>query len=288
MADKPMTSQPLVDTIGPEALTETLDWFSQCHDAKLQCWALLDRAFHTEKSWRHLCATVTPVSVYAGRYQNADNVAPHLLPIPIGDPAQELQAWLKPWIERCQGWPMVSYISAEPKLDLKAWLQARAQIQGADESFMLRWADTRCLPQIVATFNAKQLHSFLQGIEDWRYYNRQGALRSIRSICPTAQQPEPESLPPFSTLALTAEQQQHLLSMALPDTVSAYVAGKPEIFGKLCGQPSAIHACIDQSLTASVNEESPGVTHERLQAVLQALTDQELLLPLQHPQGTEA
>ncbi len=270
-----MPSRPLIDNLSAETLAATLSWFEQRHEAGLSCWALLDRAFLTEPSWRRLCSNCKLASLYAGRFNNADAIAPRLLAIPADYPAVELRTWLDSWIQFCQGLPMVSYLSASPSLDIQAWLLARAQVQSPEERLMLRLADTRCLPQILTTLDAYQRSALLQEIGDWRYYDRYGQWQSLLPATELTD-PRPSDISAFSPLILTDFQKRHLLAQALPDTVFSYLAGKPEIFGLLSGKPSGIYDCIAQALTATEDNGSTSVTHEQLQGVLQALVNQKL------------
>lgn len=225
---------------------------------------------------RNLERRYAPDLVYSGRFANASQVSPAILAAPTK--ADGLEPWLHGLFTLCHGHPMLSYVVAPTDLHLKAWLQDRAQVttQETQAHYMVRYADTRCLPHYSATLTTAQQQAFFHGVVDWRYHNREGLLYSA---LPAAHATAPISAPSAVAQPFSMEQQQKLMALALPDTVCAYLMQRPEIFGPLRGQPSAVHARIAHVLQQQGNHGKDTLAHGQLQTLLQDLSEQGFLLP---------
>lgn len=202
------------------------DWF-----------ALLDRGFCDAREWRSAGLEGRGTSLY-GRYRDDRLLAlsPVLLPLGRGEGHDELCQRL---FELSAGRPMLSFIGARSSPE--AMVQhLRSHLEACVEAatYLVRYADTRCLPEYADVLKADQRGRFLQGIVEWCFVGRDG---------------EPARLPAAASraldggrdgrLILDTHQHSRLKRSAMADTVLEYLRRRPLQFGRLVGHPSRQHAC---------------------------------------------
>ncbi|URQ80794.1 hypothetical protein NAL33_08250 [Xanthomonas oryzae pv. oryzae] len=82
-------------------------------------------------------------------------------------------------------------------------------------------------------------------------------------------------MPAALPFVLSPDQQQALQTVALPDTLIAYLRERQDVFGHLCGSPSAIHRCVHAVLGGLA--ETPQISANAYRQVLVALEAEGLL-----------
>lgn len=157
-----------------------------------------------------------------------------------------------------------------PLQQLRLHLQQRLEASVAGETFVVRYADTRCLPQLFEALDSAQRAAFLDSIDGWWYLDRAGALHSLPKL-PKENAHAVAALP----FALSPEQQHALQVAALPDTLIAYLRERQDVFGYLCGSPSAIHRCVHAVLGGL--EDTTQISADAYRQVLAALEVKGLL-----------
>ncbi len=82
---------------------------------------------------------------------------------------------LRSMLQACGGWPMVSAIcTPENGEELATRLEAWCVVEVDAQNFNFRFADTRRLPDILATLNVKQRAELTGPATTWRYIGRNG------------------------------------------------------------------------------------------------------------------
>jgi hypothetical protein len=112
------------------------------------------------------------------------------------------------------GWPMLSWIVTPESLEqLVARLTPWCVIDADGQSLILRFADTRRLPDIVTNLTAEQHGQLFGPVTCWRYVTR---------AAQWAQLPQPSrALPPTDTIKLNARQCAVLIGSSEPDEIIA-------------------------------------------------------------------
>lgn len=198
---------------------------------------LLDRAFVPAEEWRRFVANVPGMPLYGGKYagDGVEQASPWLCMASDEDASRG--PWLDALFRLCDGRPMLAMLQTRlPLQQLRLHLQQRLEASVAGETFVVRYADTRCLPQLFEALDPAQRAAFLDSIDGWWYVDRAGALQSL----PKENAHAVAALP----FALSPDQQHALQVAALPDTLIAYLRERQDVFGYLCGSPSAIHRCV--------------------------------------------
>ncbi|WP_031339774.1 DUF4123 domain-containing protein [Xanthomonas maliensis] len=229
-----------------------------------QWFALLDKAFVPPAEWQRVLGELQGCLLYEGKYagEGVDEASPWLAPLPHA--AEALPGWLDGVLRVCAGRPMLSLLQTRMPLQaLRTHLQSRLEATVDAEVFVMRYADTRCLPQLWEVLHAEQRAVLADGIAAWCYIDRDGSLQALplQSVAPGAV----AALP----VALSSAQQQALQLAALPDTVMAYLRERQDVFGSLRGLPSAVHRCVQQVVQAS--PASPQVSADTYREILAAL-----------------
>lgn len=145
-------------------------------------------------------------------HQSLENAAPWLVPI------EKNAVALKRLIKHCSERPMLSFIAShEPMHQLKAtWEEAHWVSDADNERMLLRFADTRTLPNIATILSPSQWAILTQSLEHWLYINREGHLQAL----PLA----PKELLADDEIKFTQHQINDFLSSAEPDAVVDFIA----------------------------------------------------------------
>jgi hypothetical protein len=177
--------------------------------------------------------------------------------------------WLDALFRLCDGRPMLAMLKSRLSLQqLRLHLQQRLEASVAGEAFVIRYADTRCLPPLLDVLDPAQRAVFLDAIEGWWYVDRAGTLQSL----PKKGDAGTVAALPFG---LSPDQQHALQAAALPDTLVAYLRERQDVFGHLCGLPSATHRCVCAVLSGL--EETTQISADAYRQVLAALEVEGLL-----------
>ncbi|MDG3821092.1 DUF4123 domain-containing protein [Pseudomonas aeruginosa] len=232
--------------------------------------ALLDLSF-AEAGLRGSIAEAYPhaCNLLQGHYAGAglDRVDSSLMELP--QPADESMMAL---MRLCAGRPMLSFILASATLEqLQAHL--RQQLEAQDDQgdvFILRWADTRCLPTLHQCLDDLQRSRLMSGINAWLYLGRNGEPQVISA---SAQQTLPPHRYPVP-YTLDTTQIQAIRAGAHPDALLSLIASRPHLYGTLAGQPSLRHAVVRSVLQRT---DGPTYTGQLLRAIAESLQAQGLL-----------
>lgn len=195
------------------------------------CYLLVDSAFcpalrripgWADRSKRSLFADV--------RGDDLDDVAPYLLAI---DPAHDA-AFVDRVVQRTSGTPAVSAVYTPLSLDALAAHLASfvfVLVEPDNQKFVLRFADTRVLPQLVGALDERQRRLFLGPLREWRYVARDGRVACLSGGGEQMGSPGP--------LLLSAGQFSFLVDASEPDAVLAELRSRDGIPGGLL--PSIAH-----------------------------------------------
>jgi hypothetical protein len=202
---------------------------------------------------------------YAG--EGLERVDPWLMEIPL-EQADKLLALCR----LCSGQPALGFIvTTTPGTALLQHL--RQQLEARDPEgtlYILRWADTRCLPMLHACFDEPQRIRLLKHIQTWMYFDRDGEPRQITPPgAPASPGKEPKA--PYQ---LSAEQTHALHQAMRPDAALALIADRPHLYGRLAGLPSQQHLAARLALA---HLEPAAATVEALRAVSSNLEARGLL-----------
>ncbi|AWV00633.1 DUF4123 domain-containing protein [Burkholderia sp. JP2-270] len=188
------------------------------------------------------------VVLYEGVYDGEDlmSISPCLVPLPADAAAR--MAMLEIVLRETSGRPMVSLLhGARDTNALAAHLRGQMEASAAsdDEAFLVRFADTRCLPAWLAALTLAQRRRFTAGIDAWWAFDRTGTLVALDldaagdvsgSGANAAHSGEP--------YVLDQNQVERLRQAAKVDTLIFHVRQRPESFGRLVATPSQAHACV--------------------------------------------
>jgi hypothetical protein len=214
------------------------------------------------------------VVLYDGLYEGDDllSISPCLLRLPREIDAS--MALCETVLRESAGQPMVSLLhGSRDTAALAAHLrgQMEAQASDDDEAFLVRFADTRCLPAWLGVLSAQQRARFVGGIDAWWAFNRSGALVELEiGTAHEAAQDSQDSRKPYR---LDGGQIGALREAARIDTLIYHLRQRPESFGVLLGPPSQVFACVSAAWAA---HEGPAAAASRV--ALDALAAHGLLL----------
>ena len=154
---------------------------AQNADQTLTIYALIDTAFFMlDKSSKKSTWLDQAVSIYRDTELAAlCEASPHLIAINLLEKNTQLQ--LRKILNACNGKPMLSIIASPLSIDdltnrFKPFLEISAE---DEQSFVLRFADTRILPVLDGILCDEQLPEWRHGISHWWYPNRHGNLVSL-------------------------------------------------------------------------------------------------------------
>jgi len=175
-----------------------LDWF-----------ALLDTAFDHEKPGFPLPQEA--VNCFEGNVflDDMKHVAPVLIPVPHALAPERIPLL----IEHRGNRPMLSFIGAEKGVSAgeiaKQWKSLHFIYPEDGERYMLRFADTRTLPNLPRFLSVLQWQAFHQNIAEWHIIGRQGKPEEILLE-------KTDKRPPFK-LSLTEKQFAKMVELDEPD-----------------------------------------------------------------------
>ncbi|AFQ48500.1 DUF4123 domain-containing protein [Burkholderia cepacia] len=188
------------------------------------------------------------VVLYEGVYDGDDlmSISPCVVPLPA-DAAARI-AMLEIILRETSGRPMLSLLhgardTAALAAHLRGQLEASAAADG--ETFLVRLADTRCLPAWLATLTPAQRRRFTDGIDAWHAFDRTGALVALAlddagEVAGDGEDAGRSGEP----YVLDENQVERLRQAAKIDTLIFHVRQRPESFGRLVATPSQAHACV--------------------------------------------
>lgn len=188
------------------------------------------------------------VVLYEGVYDGDDllTISPCLVPLPADAAART--AMLAAVLRETSGRPMVSLLhgardTAALAAHLRGQMEASAAADG--EAFLVRFADTRCLPAWLAALTPAQRRRFTDGIGAWHVFDRSGALVALEvDHASQAAREDTDAGRGGEPYVLDVHQVERLRQAAKIDTLLFHVRQRPESFGRLVATPSQAHACV--------------------------------------------
>lgn len=212
-------------------------------------YALVDMGF--SPSLREALAALNPdgavVALYEGVYDGDGllEISPCVTPLP--DDAAHRADVCAGLLRETDGRPMLSVLRAAHGLDalvahLRGQMEARA---GDDEAFLVRLADTRCVPAWVDVLAPAQRDRFFAGIDAWWLFDRAASLVELdvvpagNGIAAGDDDGEP--------YRLDGDQIAALRQASKIDTLLFHVRQRPESFGRLTATPSQAYACVSEA-----------------------------------------
>lgn len=234
--------------------------------------ALLDLAFcgARERAW--LEGNFLALRLYErfGSEGPAAELSPSLLELPL-----DLEQRRKALVELCalsSGRPMLSLLLFNGGLDeAHMHLQAQMEARAESGSFLVRLADTRCLPTWVAALSTSQKERFLAGVESWWYVARNGKFKRIEGQGDSKYSAVPR---PYD---LTVEQRRELQIAAVPDLVISYLRSRESVFGTLIPVPSRIHVLV-QTILEKFEGDPLALSAAVYKSILEGLHSESLLV----------
>ena len=159
---------------------------AQNADQTLTIYALVDTAFFMlDKSSKQSTWLDQSVSIYRDtELAGLCEASPHLIAINLLEKNTKLH--FRKILNACDGKPMVSFIASHLSTDdLTNRFKPFLEISTEDEqTFVLRFADTRILPFLDGILCNEQLPEWRQGISHWWYPDRHGNLVSLPEYAP--------------------------------------------------------------------------------------------------------
>ncbi|WP_255992269.1 DUF4123 domain-containing protein [Chitinolyticbacter albus] len=237
-----------IDPYAPSAQQELWsDWqVAAATQSGLQLYALLDHAFHRAKknSLTHLGQWH---SLYAGQPGATPDISPLLQRVAQAD--EPLLSLVSQLLERTQGQPSLSFIaSAQPLERLQQHFSHYVDVVILPEKtrYLLRYADTRILPQLLLTLDEEQHAELLAPIHTWCYFDRKGQLQTINGLN--------QDKIARQTPILSARQFYALLDSSYPDTLANSLREMHSLAGYLPIQPSSLHALSQRLYQAALGQ----------------------------------
>jgi len=230
-----------------EQLADTINEALHVHPS-LATYALIDTAFSETciSRYKKMHANTHVMSLYAGTELNElTDVSPCLVQLP-SDPSLRKQG-LATLLRLTNGKPMISVLLSAFDLEsLKAHFSAFLQAETEDgQRFVLRFADTRILPVLIATLDQEPLAYLLSPIVHWLTIDRMGKLNRLLPLDDELH--NTQVTPPFSALPLSANQFSTLLDAAEPDAIIEHLQLiAPEHCSTFA--PGSLHQFVDEQL----------------------------------------
>ncbi|OXJ37957.1 hypothetical protein CFB82_07390 [Burkholderia sp. HI2714] len=227
------------------------------------------------------------VALYEGVYDGADlmSISPCVVPLPVDEKART--AMFEIVLRETAGRPTVSLLSGTRDTDalvahLRGQLEASAAADG--EAFLVRLADTRCLPAWLAALTPAQRRRFTDGIAAWHVFDRTGKCMALDlDVADGAPARDADAGRSGEPYVLDEHQVERLRQAAKIDTLIFHVRQRPESFGRLVGTPSQAHACVS---AAWARHDGPPAAASR--AALDALEASGLLVTASLPAASSA
>lgn len=244
-----------IDPYPDNALEQLREAFDLSPGTDIRYYALFDMVF--SPSLRDELPSIgfgaSVVALYDGVYEADDlmRISPCLMPLPE-DPEQ-LDAVCTKLLQCTAGRPMFSLLRTMYRLaELTAHLrrQLEAQTENGD-AFLMRFADTRCLPVLADVLTVAQRSRFFAGIDRWWIFDRTAAFVPV----------DAQAIDTASREAATAEEGPYRLDAwqlgmlkqaAKVDTLIFHVRQRPESFGRLTASASEVHACVSAAMAGDL------------------------------------
>lgn len=155
--------------------------FAKSNNTNLSMYALIDSSFEYVRP----CAARSiwkknAISIYENTTLDAlKDASPYLLK--ISDVLAEASAQMIDVLETCDGMPMVSFIASELERDVLVEIFRKfLEVKEEDEQkFVLRFADTRCLPTLNSIICEEKVFGWRDGVTHWWLPTRDGKLCSL-------------------------------------------------------------------------------------------------------------
>ncbi|RBJ77600.1 DUF4123 domain-containing protein, partial [Xanthomonas oryzae pv. oryzae] len=138
-----------IDVASDETKAATHALLAEASASDVRIALLLDRAFVPADEWRRFAASTPGVPLYGGKYagDGVEQASPWLCTVP--EQGASPGPWLDALFRLCAGRPMLTLLQTRlPLQPLRLHLQQRLEASVAGETFVVRYADTRCLPQL--------------------------------------------------------------------------------------------------------------------------------------------
>lgn len=181
-----MTMYFAIDKLADDFFDQLVQATTKAQNANqtLNIYALVDTAFFMlDKSLKQSTWLDDAISIYRDTaLVGLSEASPHLLPINLLE--KNTQQHFRKILHACNGKPMLSVIASHlPIDDLVYRFKPFLEISAEDEqTFVLRFADTRILPVLDGILCHEQLSEWRQGISHWWYPDRHGNLASLPEI----------------------------------------------------------------------------------------------------------
>lgn len=250
-----------VDAYPDDALEQLRHAFNEVSLGKGRYYALFDMGFlpslREELPSLNLGSTVE--TLYEGMYEGEDEdlmrISPCLMPLP--ELPEQRDVVCSALLQRTNGRPMFSmlrtttYRLAGLASHLRRQLEARTE---DGEAFLVRFADTRCLPVWTDVLTAAQRARFFAGIDAWWFFDRKGALVPVEALASVRGGGQSHELviadeKPYQ---VDASQLEPLKLAAKVDTLIFHIRQRPESFGQLTASPSRVHECVSAAMAGEM------------------------------------
>lgn len=226
-----------------ERLLSRLETLREQAQLPVYSYILLDASFDqnliTTSPWRrYFEGTLYDNTRLAG----LNAVAPHLLRMP--DEGKKQAPWLNELATSCSGKPMLSLLySAVPAEALIAHFRPYLLARTEDSlEWLVRWADARILPALIASLTPTERSHFLAPLHSWSCLGRAGEM--LEWTGNGSQDPIPAD---FDCWPLDDARFSHLVAEAEADAIiGALHETQPDLFD--LRDPAANHACVKTHL----------------------------------------
>lgn len=230
--------------------TDTLSRMRQVLDASgasTRWHALLDMSFAPSLPDRlSVPSSGCPiVTLYEGVYDGEGLMAisPCLMSLP--DAAETRAAVCADLLLHTAGHPMLSLLGTTVDTDaLASHLRRQLEASADDgEAFLVRLADTRCLPAWINVLTLPQRRRFLAGIGAWWIFDRAGSLTAL-DLEAAGMEGNDSGAPDSAPYRLDTDQIAVLRQAAKIDTLLFHIRQRPDTFGQLQATPAQAYACV--------------------------------------------
>ncbi|RKF44506.1 DUF4123 domain-containing protein [Paraburkholderia fungorum] len=248
-----------IDPYPDDALEQLRNAFNKAPLGNGRYYALFDMGFlpSLRDELPPLSLGSTVVTLYEGMYEgeNLMQISPCLMPLP--EQPEQRDALCSALLQRTNGQPMFSllrtttYRLAELAAHLRRQLEARTE---DGEAFLVRFADTRCLPVWTDVLTAAQRARFFAGIDGWWFFDRRGALVPVEALAsvPGGEQSHDWVIADEKPYQVDASQLEPLKLAAKVDTLIFHIRQRPESFGQLTASPSQVHECVSAAMAGEL------------------------------------
>ncbi|WGS49977.1 DUF4123 domain-containing protein [Paraburkholderia sp. D15] len=271
-----------IDTYPSDALPRLRRVLDRPADETARHWyALLDMGFSRvlREHLHELYPDGAVVVLYEGLYDGEDllPISPCLVPLPAD--AERRAAVCDGLLRHTDGRPMLSLLHTAYEADaLAAHLRRQFEARASDdEAFLVRYADTRCLPSWADVLNETQRARFFAGLDSWWYFDRAAVLTPLRFDAQAERIDRDIEVksPTDDPYRLDPQQMAALRRAAKIDTLIFHIRQRPESFGQLQASPSQVHAAV-----SAVWTDEPASPGAAARAALDALANAGMLVPL--------